>query len=80
MPSKNRIPRRLNILYRFVECIDCKNSYCNGIKGLVIEVSRTNLKILTIFGNIVIIPLQECRYYVRIGNREVLINPRQITR
>jgi len=86
LPSRKRrrverrtIPRKLNILYRFVECVNCRNRYCNGIKGLVIDVSKTNIKILTIFGDIVIIPLDECMYYVRIRNKlEFLINPRQI--
>ncbi len=85
MPSKKRrkdsyrIPRKVSILYKFIECVNCRNRYCNGIKGLVIEVTKTNIKILTIFGDIVIIPLDECMYYVRISDkREILINPRQI--
>jgi len=78
--KKSRIPHRLNILYRFVECVDCRNRYCNGIKGLVIDVTKTNIKILTIFGDIVIIPIDECRYYVRINNREFLVNSRQIAK
>jgi len=77
--TRSIIPRKLNILYKFVECVNCRNKYCNGIKGLVIEVSKTNIKILTIFGDIVIIPLEECMYYVRISDKkEILINPRQI--
>ncbi len=76
--KKKGVIRRVNILYKFIECIFCKNRYCNGIKGLVIGTDKDIIEILTIFGDIVKIKKSECWYYVRLGNIEYLLNPRQV--
>ncbi len=76
--KKRKILRKIDILYKFVECVACRNKYCNGIKGLVVDKYEDTIEILTIFGDIVKIRVDECWYYVRIKNFEYLINPRQI--
>ncbi len=70
--------KKIDVLYRFIECCKCKNPSLNGLKGLVIDVSRNTLTVITVDGKIRTIIKDFCWYYVKIGDEIYLVNPRMI--
>ena len=76
--SSFTIPRKINILYKFIECVNCRNKSLEGLKGLVIEVTKNTLKILTIDNKVRTVIKDECWYYVKLGDKVYLVHWRQL--
>jgi len=72
------LSKKVNLLYKFVECCNCKNPSLNGLKGLVIEVTKNTLVILTIDGKIKRVLKSLCWYYVKVGDKIYLVSPRRV--
>ncbi|GEM_PF-927374 len=66
--------RCIDVLYKIVECVKCRNSTLNGLKGLVIDETKNTIQILTIDGTVKTIIKEECWYYVYDKSRIYLIN------
>ncbi len=82
MPSRGRKRktkrRKISLLYKFVECVNCKNKDLEGIRGIVIEETKNTLKILCIDGKIRIIIKNQCWYYVKQRDMIFLIPPARL--
>ncbi len=79
--SKRRevvLSKKINILYRFIECCNCKNPSLNGLKGLVIEITKNTIVILTVDGKVRRVLRDVCWYYVKIDDKIYLVNPRRV--
>lgn len=70
--------RKISLLYRFVECTNCRNKSLEGLKGLVIDETKNTLKILCIDGKIRTVIKNVCWYYVKINNKVYLIPPSRV--
>ncbi len=84
MPSKKRKrrkqakKRKISLLYKFVECVNCKNRYLEGIRGIVIEETKNTLKILCVDGKVRTIIKNQCWYYVKQDNKLFLVPPSRL--
>lgn len=67
-----------SILYKFVECVNCKSKDVNGIKGLVIDETKNTVIILTIDGKIKTIIKSICWFYVHVNDKIYLIPGKRI--
>ncbi|OYT25741.1 MAG: ribonuclease P [Thermoprotei archaeon ex4572_64] len=64
----------IDVLYKIVECVKCRNPTLNGLKGLVVSETKNTIQILTIDGTVKTIIKEECWYYVYDKSRIYLIN------
>lgn len=77
-PTNDPQPLRAGHMAIWVEAIDCRSSSLNGLSGLVISMGKNTIVILTEGGSEKVIPVAECRYYVKVDGCTYLMDSRTL--